>query len=124
MRRFVLSSLLALGLVACGDPSTMLADAKKTATEAVSQSLDTKTMCTLAGKPEAFCGCVQDAIGPTIKPEHVDAVGALMRETLAGGDLQAAAARIDGLDKPTRDAFVQCAVNSGVDAAVEEAQGG
>jgi hypothetical protein len=113
-------------LAACGDvqvPSD-LEQAKEgainlgqQAAEAASNVVDTRMACTLAGQSEAFCGCLQDRIGPRIRPEHIEAVTNVIRGTLNGEGVQATIEGAQGIDQPTREALLQCATNAAVQGA-------
>lgn len=113
-----------LCLAACGDAPSSLEEAKQgaleigqQAVEAAAGAVDTRTACTLAGQSEAFCGCLQERLGPEIKPEHIDAVTTVIRRTLEGQGVEAAAEGAQGIDQPTRDALVQCAASTAVTEA-------
>jgi hypothetical protein len=124
MKRMHLAALIAsaFALAACGDIGTMAGDVAKGAKEAALNAVDTKTACTLAGQNEAFCGCLQTEIGAKLDETHIDALGKLIKDTLAsGGDLAKAAEAAGGLDEKTKQAIGKCAVDGVVGAAKEEA---
>lgn len=116
-----------VAVAACGDASD-LSQAKQDAIEmggqaleAVSGAVDTQTACMLAGQSEAFCGCVQEQLGPEVTGEHVEALTTVVRETLSGQGVEAAAQNAEGIDATTREALVQCATHAAIQGAVSEA---
>jgi len=116
-----------LALAACGDASD-LSQAKQDvlemggqALEAARGAVDTRTACMLAGQSEAFCGCVQERLGPQVTGEHVEAMTTVVRETLSGQGVEAAAQNAKGIDATTREALVQCATHAAIRGAVSEA---
>jgi hypothetical protein len=111
-------------LCACDVPSN-LEDAKQQAADIGGQVLDTargavdtRTACMLAGQSEAFCGCVQERLGPQITEEHVTAITTVAREALEGRSVEAAAESASNIDPTTRDALVQCATHAAVQGAL------
>ena len=125
--RHVLVIGFALALAACGDASD-LSQAKQDAIEmggqaleAASGAIDTRTACLLAGQSEAFCGCVQERLGPEVTGEHLEALTTVVRETLSGQGVEIAAQSAEGLDATTREALVQCATHAAIEGAVAEA---
>lgn len=91
------------------------------ALEAARGAVDTRTACMLAGQSEAFCGCLQERLGPEITQEHLDAVTGMARRTAEGGSLETAAQEAQNVDPATRDALVQCATQAAVQGIVGEA---
>ena len=88
------------------------------AVDAANGVIDTRTACMLAGQSEAFCGCVQERLGPQITEEHVTAITTVARETLEGRSVEAAAESASNIDPTTRDALVQCATHAAVQGAL------
>lgn len=120
--RYVWVIGFALALAACGD----LQEAKQGAieiggqvVEAASGAVDTQTACTLAGQSPAFCGCVQERLGPELTAEHVQALTSVVRETLSAQSIEDAANAAE-IDPATRDAVVQCATHAAIQGAVNE----
>lgn len=124
MRLIILAAAVAL-LSACGDAGLQqakdqVAAVAKDAAQAAAGAVDTRTACMLAGQSEAFCGCVQERLGPDIKGEHLEAVTAVVRRTIAGEPIEKAAEGAAGVDATTRTALVQCATTAAIDGAVNE----
>jgi len=90
------------------------------AIEAARGAVDTRTACMLAGQSEAFCGCVQERLGPEITQEHLDAITGVARRTVEGEGLETAAQEAQNVDPATRDALVQCATRAAVQGVVGE----
>ena len=127
MKRVLAIGLL-VALAACGDTSD-LSDAKQgalelseQALEAASSAVDTQTACMLAGQSQAFCGCVQERLGPDVTGEHVEALSSVIRQTMSGQSVETAARNAEGLDAATREALVQCATHAAIQSAVNEAE--
>ncbi|MBY0567509.1 MAG: hypothetical protein K2P70_09365 [Hyphomonadaceae bacterium] len=91
------------------------------AIEAARGAVDTRTACMLAGQSEAFCGCVQERLGPEITQEHLDAITGIAQRTVEGGSLETAAEEAQNVDPATREALVQCATQAAVQGIVGEA---
>jgi hypothetical protein len=91
------------------------------ALDAASGAVDTQTACMLAGQSQAFCGCVQDRLGPEITGEHIEAMTSVVRDTLKGQGVETAAQSAEGIDDATRDALFQCATHAAIEGAVNEA---
>lgn len=91
------------------------------ALEAASGAVDTQTACVLAGQSPAFCGCLQERLGPDVTAEHLEAVSSVVREALGGQDVGTAAGNAEGIDATTREALVQCATQAAIQGAVNEA---
>lgn len=91
------------------------------ALEAASGAVDTQTACVLAGQSPAFCGCLQERVGPAITTEHLEALSGVVRETLSGQGVETAAENAEGIDAATREALVQCATHAAIQGAVNEA---
>jgi hypothetical protein len=125
VRMRILTALAALALlIACDVPSN-LEEAKQQAADIGGQvvdtargAVDTRTACMLAGQSEAFCGCVQERLGPQITEEHVTAITTVARETLEGRSVEAAAESASNIDPTTRDTLVQCATHAAVQGAL------
>jgi formylmethanofuran:tetrahydromethanopterin formyltransferase len=124
-----LAALALLALAACGEPPAAVKDLKEAAGAAAQDAIkvaastvDTQTACTLAGQSEAFCGCLQTELGPQIAPEHVETVGRVLKETLGGKGIEAAATEATGIDPKTRQALISCATKGAIGAATEAAQ--
>lgn len=118
--------VFALALAACGDAGD-LQQAKQGAIELGEQALeaasgvvDTRTACMLAGQSEAFCGCVQERLGPDVTGEHLEALSAVVRETLGDQGVETAAQAAGDIDATTREALVQCATHAAIQGAVGE----
>lgn len=90
------------------------------AIEAARGAVDTRTACMLAGQSEAFCGCVQERLGPEITQEHLDAITGVAQRTVEGGSLETAAEEAQNVDPATREALVQCATQAAVQGIVGE----
>ena len=89
------------------------------AAKSVGDVLDTKMVCQLAGQSETFCGCLQSELGPKLKPEHIDAVTAIVKTSI-DGSIDSAVKTATSLDPKTRSGLVSCAAK----AAITEAIGG
>lgn len=127
---FSLVVVALFALAACGPPSPETASSLKElrtaavgvagdAAKAVGGVLDTNLACQLAGQSPAFCTCLQTELGPTLKPEHIDAVTAIVKSSI-DGSIQSAVKTATSLDPKTRNGLVTCAAK----AAVSEAIGG
>jgi hypothetical protein len=108
-------ALAILTLAACGQADLEKAkgealDLGQQALEVAAGAVDVRTACTLAGQSEAFCGCLQERTGSEISPEAIEAIGTVVRRTIAGEGMEAAVDGATGLDQQTRDALIQCAV--------------
>ncbi|UPT62849.1 MAG: hypothetical protein M0D54_21420 [Hyphomonadaceae bacterium JAD_PAG50586_4] len=121
----LITTLAALALLSACDVPTNLEEAKQQAADIGGQvmdtargAVDTRTACMLAGQSEAFCGCVQERLGPQITEEHVTAITTVARETLEGRSVEAAAESASNIDPTTRDALVQCATHAAVQGAL------
>jgi hypothetical protein len=114
-----------LSLTACGeqlsDLKTAAVDIGAQAAKVATEVVDTQTACTLAGQNEAFCGCLQTELGAKIAPEHIDAIGTVIKNAVTGGGVQKAAEANPGLDQKTKDALIKCSVQGAVGAAEQEA---
>ena len=127
----ILTALAALALLSACDVPTNLDEAQQHAADIGGQVLDTargavdtRTACMLAGQSEAFCGCVQERLGPQITDEHVTAITTVARETLEGRSVEAAAESTSNIEPATRDALVQCATHAAIQGALGgEAEG-
>jgi hypothetical protein len=129
MNRHALPTALAMLLVACGPVSEtpgalqeakdQAADVAGVAARAAAEVIDTRTACMLAGKPEAFCGCLAEELGPRIDPQHMEAIAALLRGAIDGvtGD---AATNASDIEPETRDAFVSCITKAAIEGAGAE----
>lgn len=122
--RILLMSAALLALAACGEAPSTLDEAKQSAIElgqqavnAAAGAVDTRTACTLAGQSEAFCGCLQERVGPEIQPEHVEALTTVIRRTLEGEGVEGAIEGAQNIDAPTRDALIACAANAATQGA-------
>lgn len=109
-----LLALAALALAACGQADLEKAkdgalDLGQQALEVAADAVDVRTACSLAGQSEAFCGCLQERAGSEISPEAIEAIGTVVRRTIAGEGMEAAVEGATGLDQRTRDALIQCA---------------
>lgn len=88
------------------------------AMEAARGAVDTRTACMLAGQSEAFCGCVQERLGPEITQVHLDAIIGIGQRTAESGSLETAAQETQNVDPATREALVQCATQAAVQGIV------
>jgi hypothetical protein len=91
-------SLLETGMAVAGD-----------AAGAAAELADTKTVCVIAGQSAAFCGCLQNELGPRVDSVAVDALAGLVKATTDGGVVGASTALKD-VDPATRQALTRCAV--------------
>ncbi|OYU52703.1 MAG: hypothetical protein CFE27_04930 [Alphaproteobacteria bacterium PA1] len=118
----------ALALSACGQaPNEAAATVKELkssavsvagdAAKAVGEVLDTKLVCQLAGQSESFCGCLQTELGPKLKPEHIDAVTAIVKTSI-DGSIQSAVQTATSLDPKTRNGLVSCAAKAAISDAI------
>lgn len=121
----ILTALAALVLLSACDVPSNLEEAQQQAADIGGQvmdtargAVDTRTACMLAGQSEAFCGCVQEHLGPQITEEHVTAITTVARETLEGRSVEAAAESASNIDSTTRDALVQCATHAAIQGAI------
>jgi hypothetical protein len=122
-RTFFATSALFL-LAACGEANQALNEAKEMAGEAAkaaAEMVDTQTACTLAGQNEAFCGCAQEALGPKLTGEHVQAFASIVKASLVG-DVSQAIAENTVLTETERNALVQCTTRAAIAGAVEPEQ--
>lgn len=87
------------------------------AAKAVGEVLDTKLVCQLAGQSESFCGCLQGELGPKLKPEHIDAVTAIVKTSI-DGSIQSAVKTATSLDPKIRNGLVSCAAKSAIADAI------
>jgi hypothetical protein len=123
----ILAALAALALLsACDVPN--LEEAQQhaeniggQAMDAARGAVDTRTACVLAGQSEAFCGCVQERLGSEITEEHLTAITTVVRDTIQGASVEAAAESASNIEPATRDALVQCATHAAVQGAIGEA---
>jgi hypothetical protein len=125
MRFLIALSALAL-VAACDVPDIEQIQQEATeiggqAIDAARGAVDTRTACMLAGQSEAFCGCVQERLGPEITQEHLDAITGVAQRTVEGGSLETAAEEAQNVDPATREALVQCATQAAVQGIVGEA---
>jgi hypothetical protein len=125
MRLLAALSALAL-LAACDVPDVeqiqqQASEIGGQAIEAARGAVDTRTACMLAGQSEAFCGCVQERLGPEITQEHLDAITGVARRTVEGEGLETAAQEAQNIDPTTREALVQCATHAAVQGVIGEA---
>lgn len=116
----IFSALIAaLALAACD--AAEVEQAKQDITSRVLESatsvVDTRTACTLAGQSEAFCGCMQERVGARITREHIDAITGVAREALSGEGMESAARAAENIDPQTREALIQCAAQTALQAA-------
>jgi hypothetical protein len=114
-----------VALAACSDLDEAKQQAGglgRQALEAATSAVDVRTACTLAGQSEAYCGCLQERAGSEISPETIEAIGTVVRRTIAGEGMEAAVEGATGLDQQTRDALVQCAVQPEAPAADQAAE--
>ena len=121
----IVTAFAALVLLSACDVPSNLEEAKQQAADIGGQvmdtargAVDTRTACMLAGQSEAFCGCVQERLGPQITEEHVTAITTVARETLEGRSVEAAAESASNIDPTTRDALVQCATHAAVQGVI------
>lgn len=121
----ILPALAALVLLSACDVPGNLEEARQQAADIGGQvmdtargAVDTRTACMLAGQSEAFCGCVQERLGPQITEEHVTAITTVARETLEGRSVEAAAESTTNIEPTTRDALVQCATHAAIQGAL------
>lgn len=123
--RTLTALIVLVALAACDAPDIdqarqQAAELGGQALEAASGVVDTRTACVLAGQSEAFCGCVQERLGSRITREHIDAITGVVRETLSGEGVEAAAHGAQNIDPATRDALIQCAAHAAVQRALGE----
>jgi hypothetical protein len=115
-------------LAACGPPSPETASSLKElktaavgvagdAAKSVGEVLDTNLVCQLAGQSAAFCTCLQTELGPKLKPEHIDAVTAIVKSSI-NGSIQSAVETATSLDPKTRNGLVSCAAKAAVSEAI------
>lgn len=121
----ILTALAALLLLSACDVPSNLEEAKQQAADIGGQvmdtargAVDTRTACMLAGQSEAFCGCVQERLGPEITEQHMTEITGVVRETLEGRSIEAAAETASDIDPTTRDALVQCATHAAIQGAI------
>jgi hypothetical protein len=81
----------------------------KDAAGAAAELADTRTVCVIAGQSPAFCGCLQNELGPRVDSVAVDALSTMVKSTLDGG-LTGAAEALKDVDPATREALTRCAV--------------
>jgi hypothetical protein len=118
--RVIAIALAALGLAACGDAEEAkqgAAELGRQALESVRSAVTTQTVCTLAGQSDAFCGCVQERLGPEISDEHVEALSIVVRRTLEGEGVEGALEGAQNIDAPTREALLHCAAQTAMQDA-------
>jgi hypothetical protein len=87
------------------------------AAKAVGDVLDTKLVCQLAGQSVTFCGCLQTELGAKLKPEHIDAVTAIVTASI-DGSIQSAVKTATSLDPKTRNGLLTCAAKSAISDAI------
>jgi hypothetical protein len=85
---------------------------------AASELADTKAVCMVAGQSPAFCGCVQNELGPRVDTVAVDALSGIVKSSLDGG-IEGLTSSLKDIDPNTRSAITRCAVQS----AAAEAMG-
>ncbi len=133
MTRHGVTVALALLLAACGPVSEdggalqalrdQAVDVAGVAARAAGDVIDTRTACGLAGKPEAFCTCLAEELGPRIDPQHIEALSTVLRGAIDGasdgaiGDVTTKAA---DLEPGTQDALVSCATKAAIEGAGAE----
>lgn len=125
--RFLTALSALILLSACDVPDVQqiqqqAADMGGQALEAARGAVDTRTACMLAGQSEAFCGCVQERLGPEITREHLDALTGVARRTVEGEAIETAAQEAQNVDPTTRDALVQCATRAAVQGAIGQGE--
>jgi hypothetical protein len=69
----------------------------------------------------AIRGLLSLRAGPEVTNEHFEASTTVMRETLSGQGVEAAAQNAEGIDATTCEALVQCAIHAAIQGAVSEA---
>jgi hypothetical protein len=78
---------------------------------------DTKAVCMVAGQSPAFCGCVQNELGPRVDTVAVDALSGIVKSSLDGG-VEGLATSLKDIDPNTRSAITRCAVQSAAAEAI------
>lgn len=91
-------NLLETGMAVAGD-----------AAGAAAELADTRTVCVIAGQSAAFCGCLQNELGPRVDNVAVDALAGLVKATMDGG-VEGASTALKDVDPATRQALARCAV--------------
>lgn len=116
--RIFTALITALALAACDAAEVDQAkqDIASRVLESATNVVDTRTACTFAGQSEAFCGCMQERVGPRITREHIDAITGVTREALSGEGMESAARAAEHVDPQTRDALIQCAARTAIEA--------
>jgi len=123
----IVLAIAVFALAACGEVDLEKArdgalDLGQQALEVAADAVDVRTACTLAGQSEAYCGCLQERAGSEISPEAIEAIGTVVRRTIAGEGMEAAVEGATGLDQQTRDALIQCAAQPAAPAADQAAE--
>lgn len=112
----------ALALIGCGEgiegAKQAAVDAAAGAANVAAQFVTTEQACLATGQNEAFCGCLQTALGERLTPAQIEEVATVIRDGLTQG-MQAAAEGATSIDPATRDAIVGCTVQGAVGAATE-----
>jgi hypothetical protein len=119
---FAMLALAACDQVNLEEAKSGAADLGQRALEVAANAVDVRTACTLAGQSEAYCGCLQERAGSEISPEAIEAVGTVVRRTIAGEGMEAAVEGATGLDQQTRDALIQCAAQPAAPTADQAAE--
>jgi hypothetical protein len=114
-------------LAACGNVNANLEQAKQQAADLGKEALniganvlDTRNACVLAGQSTSFCGCLANEIGEDITPENVQALTEMVRATITGGDVKAAAEFGGGVDAQSQEAIIECAARAAVEETISE----
>ncbi|MCU0881425.1 MAG: hypothetical protein MUF14_02025 [Hyphomonadaceae bacterium] len=120
-----LVALFCVGLSACGDAGqagTVAAGAlletgaavARDAAGAAAELADTKSVCVIAGQSPAFCGCLQNELGPRVDTVAVDALSGIVKSSLDGG-VEGLATSLKDVDPATRSAITRCGVKAAAD---------
>lgn len=119
----LVAAIAALMLSACDAPNLEqagqdLASIGGQAIDAASGVVDTRTACVLAGQSDAFCGCVQERLGPQITRERIEDITGVVTEAVQSGSIEGAANSAENIDPATRDALVQCTTHAAMQGAL------
>lgn len=120
-----LAAMLALAACDAADLETAKQEAASLggqALEAATSAVDTRTACVMAGQSEAFCGCVQERLGPRITREHVEDLANVTLQATSAEGVEAAAREAENIDPATREAVVQCATHAAVQGMIGQTE--
>ncbi len=86
-----------------------------TAAKSVSELLDTKLVCQVAGQTESFCSCLKTELGPNLKSEHIDAITEIITISIDGAaESPENLEKAKSLDPDTVKAVVACGTSNGI----------